>query len=104
MGGSSKPPKQSDEQRELERLQIELLEKQLEQANEPIKFPEIKPPKPLPPPPPPAVDSDEIAQKMEDERRKAMRRTNTARNTLFAGETGPYKGGSALGGQKTLLG
>ena len=102
MGGSSKPPEPSDEQRELERQQMELMELQLKQAQQPIKLPDIKPPKPLPPPPPPAHESSsEVLQKMEEEKRKAARRTNTARNTIFAGETGGYQ---KLGGTRNLLG
>jgi hypothetical protein len=100
MGGSPKPPKPSDEQIKNEKLSAELMKIQLEQARNPIKLPEIKPPKPMPAPPPPAQESStEVAQKMEDERRKAYRRTNTRRNTIFAGETG-----AGLGGGRTILG
>jgi predicted Zn-dependent protease len=98
MGGSSKPPGPSDQQRKNEAEALKIQREQLELAKKPIELPNIEPPKPLPPPPPPAQESGEVAQKMEDERRKAARRTNTARGTIFAGETG------GLGGKKSLLG
>lgn len=56
-------------------------------------------PQPLPPPPPPTQDTGDIMQAQENARIQAARRTNTARGTLFAGDTGGY-----LGGGKTLLG
>jgi hypothetical protein len=102
MGGSSKPPAQTDEQRKLEEKNAELMELQLAQAKQPLpKIPKLKP---LPPPPPPATatSADALAAQ-EEQRRQAGRRTNTARNTLFAGETGGYRRG-ALGGAATLLG
>jgi hypothetical protein len=102
MGGSSKPSGPSDEQRKNERRMMELQEKQFALASKPIELPNIEPIKPLPPPPPPAqASSQEVAQKAEEAKQKAGRRTNTARNTIFAGETG-YK--SSLGGSKSLLG
>lgn len=102
MGGSAKQPKQTDEQRKNERLQRELMEQQLEDAKKPVAVPEIKLPKPLPPPPPPAVQgSADTLEAAQDARRKAARRTNAGRNTLFAGETGGY---TKTGGNKTLLG
>lgn len=99
MGGSAKPSGPTDEQRKNERLSAELMKVQLKQAKTPIELPKIETPKPVPPPPPPAVESGEVAQKMEEARQKAGRRTNTARGTIFAGETG-----QRLGGAKTLLG
>jgi hypothetical protein len=103
MGGSAKAPKESDSARASQKLQDKLMKEQLRQAQMPAKVPEIKVPKPLPPPPPPAATvSGDVAQAEEDSRRKAGQRTNTARKTLFAGETGGYKG--TLGGGKTLLG
>lgn len=97
MGGSAKIPKQSDDQRKMERLQQELMETQLEAAQRPMEFPEVTPPKPpLPPAPPAGQTSADVAQAEQEARRRALRRTNSARNTLFAGETG--------GRQKTLLG
>jgi hypothetical protein len=103
MGGSSKPPGPSDEQRKNEREMLELQKKTFEASQKPIKLPDIAPVKPLPPPPPPAQQSSgEVAQQAEEEKRKAARRTNTGRSTIFAGETGAYK--QSLGGSKTLLG
>jgi len=91
MGGSAKAPKQSDESRRLEKLNTEMLQLQLKQAKNPQALPKIETPKPLPPPPPPAMESGDAAQKAEEERRKAGRRTNSTRNTLFAGESGGYR-------------
>lgn len=96
MGSSPKPPKPSQKQQELEALQIDLMEKQLEELEKPPQ--QIKLPKPLPPPPPPAMVSADTEAAGYAARSQAMRRTNTARRTLFAGETGGYKG------PKTLLG
>lgn len=100
MGGSKKPPGPTDEQRANERESLKISREQLELAKKPMDLPKFDQPKTLPPPPPPAVESGEVAQKMEDERRKAGRRTNTARGTIFAGETGK----APLGGNRTLLG
>lgn len=97
--GKAKTPKQSDSSRESERLQISLLRQQLGDAKKPIVLPKLDLPKPLPPPPPPQ-DSNDVQQASLDARRKAMRRTNAGRGTLFAGETGGYKSG----GRATLLG
>lgn len=98
MGGSAKPPKQTDEQRRTEKLSAELMRAQLEAAKKPMVLPEIKPPTLLPTAPPPVVLSGEAANAAEAARRKAAGRTNTARGTIFAGETGGYKQ------PKTLLG
>lgn len=80
---------------------MKLMEKQLEQAEnaKPLKIP--KPPKILPMAPPVATFSADAAEADQEARRKAGNRMNTARGTLFAGETGGYKG--TLGGPKTLL-
>ena len=104
MGGSPKAPKASDSQLEAERLQTELMQTQLKQAkaNETLKVPTVKPLKPIPPPPPPttttSADAENAAQQAK---RAALMRTNSNRGTLFAGETGGYKGALA---PKTLLG
>lgn len=101
MGGSADAPQQTSSQKRAEKLSTALMEEQLKAAKNPIKLPDIKPPKPTPPPPPPASQtSADVAQEEENARRAAGRRTNTARGTLFAGETGGYQGGTP----KTLLG
>ena len=97
MGGSAKAPKASDEQRKNEALSAELMKVQLKQAKTPIVLPDVQPLKPVPPPPPPAMLSQDAAQAAEDARRKAAARTNTSRNTIFAGDTGNKA-------PKTLLG
>lgn len=104
MGSSAKAPKQSSSQKKAEQLQIETLERQKKEAERPVVTPEIKLPKPTPPPPPPAPPQQSIdgQNAEEDARRKAARRVNSGRNTLFAGETGGYKG--AAGAKTTLLG
>lgn len=76
---------------------MELMQKQLDALDKPAE--KIKLPKPLPPPAPPAMVSGDTEAAANAARANAMRRTNTARRTLFAGETGGYQGGS-----KTLLG
>lgn len=78
----------------MQQEQIDLARSQAAQAGK------IKIPKTPPPPPPPQESSQDIALAEEDARRKAAKRTNSARGTLFAGETGGYK---PAGGQ-TLLG
>ena len=100
MGGSPKPPKQSDASKEQERLQTSLLKEQFEAAKKPTLMPTIAPVKVTPPPAPPAMEaSSDVAEAQAAARRAAGKRTNTAKGTLFAGETGGY-----LGGKKTLLG
>lgn len=102
MGGSPKAPKTSDSQLKAESLQTELMQQQLKQAkaNETLKLPVVKPFKPAPPAPPPTLQTSADAESASQQaRRDAMRRTNSGRGTLFAGETG-----GAVGGQKTLLG
>lgn len=104
MGGSKKPPKQSDAAKANEELSTKLMEEQLKQAKTPLDIPNIAPPKPIPPPAPPAMSSSaDVAQAQDSARQAALKRTNSGRGTLFAGETGGYKPG-ALGGAKTLLG
>lgn len=102
MGGSPKAPKESDEQRKSREEQEKLMEQQRKSAEQQslLKIPTIKP---LKPPAPPATESSaDVAAAEEDAKRSAAKRTNTARGTLFAGETGGY--GNKLGGAKTLLG
>lgn len=104
MGGTPKPPKETDAQRKASERSLAIQEEQLALAQKPLELPKVEPTKPLPPPPPPAGQSStDVAAAEEEARRKAMSRTNSARGTLFAGETGGYKS-PALGGQKTLLG
>lgn len=104
MGGSSKAPKTSDEQRRNERESLRIQQEQLKFAQKPLELPKVEASKPLPPQPPPAsTSSADVAAAEEEARRKALNRTNAGRGTLFAGETGGYKG-QTLGGQKTLLG
>jgi hypothetical protein len=97
MGGTPEPPKPSDEEEELAEKQEELLEEQIKQAKlQNMQLANFKPEAlaPLPPPPSPDHTNVEMANAEQEARRAAYRRTNTARNTIFAGETG----------SKTLLG
>lgn len=94
MGG--KPPSQSSEQKRAQSLQISLLEKQLEQSKDPLDLPRLKIPKP--PAPPVVQNSKDVELAAAEARQRALRRTNTGRGTLFAGETGGY------GRKSTLLG
>lgn len=104
MGGSAKAPKASDEQVQNDRLSAELMKEQLKQAKKPPVIPDIKVPPPAPPPPPPpSTSSADAVDAAREARIQASRRLNSAKGTLFAGETGGYKG-SGLGGAKTLLG
>ena len=103
MGGSPKSPKVSDSQLKAEGLQTELMQTQLEQAkaNATLKVPTVKPLKPIPPPAPPTTQTSADAEAAAQQaKRDALRRTNSNRGTLFAGETGGYKGALA---PKTLL-
>lgn len=98
MGGSAKPPKQTDEQKRSEALSYKLMQEQYRQAKNPLPLPEIKPPPPIPNVAPPAQTiSGEAEQAASAARRAAGNRTNAGKRTLFAGETGGYK-------PKTLLG
>ena len=101
MGGSAKPPQESDEQKEMEKLQKELLEEQLRQAKNPLSLPEFKVPPPPPPPPPPMENSADAVEAEREARAQAARRLNNTRGTLFAGDTGGYR--SSTLGAKTLL-
>ena len=90
MGGSAKPPKQTDQQQKTEALSMQLMQEQLKQAKAPIVLPDVKPIKPIVPAPPPVTLSSDVAQAAEEARRKAARRTNASVGTIFAGETGGY--------------
>jgi hypothetical protein len=95
MGGAPKPAGPSAKQQELEDLQITLMQKQLDELNKPPQ--KIQLPKPIPPPPPPAMVSGDTEAAANAARAQAMRRTNTAQKTLFAGETGGYQAKTLLG-------
>lgn len=102
MGGSTKAPKPSDQSEKNERLSEKLMQQQLDQAKKPLEFPNITAPKALSQAPlPTASASADVAAAEEEARRAAGRRTNTARKTLFAGETGGWKPPAM---KKTLLG
>jgi hypothetical protein len=99
--GKGKAPSQSSSSKKLEALQMETLQQQLDDAKKPVEIPKIEPVKPLPPPQIPNSGADAAAAEMEA-RKRALRRTNSGRGTLFAGETGFQRG--AMGGGSTLLG
>ncbi len=93
----AKAPQQTSQQKRNERLQEVMLRQQIAAAKKPIEMPHIAMPEPAPPaPPPPMATSSDVLQAERDARRMAQKRTNTGRNTIFAGE-------SALGGPRTLL-
>lgn len=94
MGGSPKPPKISDVERKAQQQQLRLMREQMEAADRPVSIPKI--PKPIPPPPPPTESSADIEAAMDDQRRKAAKRRNSGSGTLFAGETGGYRGTQTL--------
>ena len=88
-----------------EAMQYKLMQAQLKKANEKIKMPEVHvPPPPPPTPPPPDSSSQDVVDAEQDARRRAQKKTNAGKGTLFAGETGGYQAGTSLGGAATLLG
>lgn len=96
--GGGGPPKTN---KKMERLQMKLMQAQLRQAGQKIKMPHIEMPPPAPPPPPPPSSSSaDVQEAATDARRQSLRRSGY-QSTLFAGETGGYKG---LGGNQSLLG
>ena len=98
-GGGAKPPPIN---KKLEQMQMKLLQAQLRQAGKKIEMPNIEVPAPPPPPPPPPTSSSvDVQEAATDARRQALRRSGY-QSTLFAGETGGYRG--ALGGSGSLLG
>jgi hypothetical protein len=101
MGGSAKAPRESDEQRRSAELQRELMEVQLEQTKNPEEIKLPKPQKILPSPPPPRSASADVIDAEREARRVAAGRINTARGTLFAGESSRS---TVSNGRKTLLG
>ena len=104
---ASKPKGPSAQQQRNERLQEELMRKQLAASNQPLELPSMAAPPPAPPPPPPpSGTSADVLEAGTDAKRKAFQRTNASRGTLFTGESGGYKATASgnTGGQKTLLG
>lgn len=98
-----KAPQQTSQQKRNERLQEQLLKKQLTASNE-FEMPEIPAAPPvLPAPPPPTATSADTIEAGRYARKQAGKRTNSGTGTIFAGNTGGYKP-AGLGGQKTLLG
>ena len=91
-------PQQTSQQKRNEKLQERLMRQQLKAAQKPLELPHIEmPPPAAPPPPPPSSTSADITQAEQMARRQSAHRTNSGRNTIFAGE-------SRLGGMSTLLG
>jgi hypothetical protein len=105
-GGSPAPPKPN---KELERMQLQLMKAQLKQASQKIHYPSVEVPPPAPPPPPPPTSSSiDVQEAATDARRQALKRSGY-QATLFAGETGGYQPSpqtqtQALGGGTTSLG
>lgn len=99
-GGGAQVPKQN---KKLENMQLQLMQAQLRQAGQKIEMPNVEvPPPPPPPPPPPSSSSVDVQDAATEAQRQALKRQGY-QSTLFAGDTGGYKG-STLGGNKTLLG
>lgn len=99
----AKAPKQSKQSKRNERLQGQVLEKQLKDSQE-FEMPEFPTPEPvLPAPPLPSVTSSDTIDAARRTRQQAGKRTNSGRGTIFAGETGGYRA-AGLGGQKSILG
>lgn len=96
---ASKPKGPSAQQQRNEALQEQLLRKNLKASEKPMHLPEMTPPAPAPPPPPPPSGSSaDVLEAANELKRKAGQRVNSARGTLFAGETGGYHktGGTTL--------
>lgn len=99
---ASKPKGPSKEQKQAEKLQLTLLQKQLAASEKPLEMPTLIPLAPAPPPPPPpSATSADAVEAGQSQRRQAASRTNVGRKTLFAGETGGAT--QNLGGMKTLF-
>lgn len=103
---ASKPKGPTKQQQQAEALQLQLLKKQLKDSQKPVEMPAGIAPTPSapPPPPPPSASSADALEAATDAKRKAYGRTNANRGTLFAGETGGFRGGRGTGGGMTLLG
>lgn len=95
-------PKAPEPNKKLEKLQEQSLQMQIDQAKKPVQMPSFQAPPVTPTPPPPTQSSSDVADAQDAARRAALARRGY-QSTLFAGETGGYKG-SQLGGNKTLLG
>jgi hypothetical protein len=77
----------------LEAQQEKLIKAQIAQANQKFEIPEIAvPPPAAPPPPPPVANSADVLDAQVAARRGALRRRSPGRSTIFAGNTGGYKG------------
>lgn len=103
---ASKPKGPTKQQQQSEALQLQLLQQQLAASKKPVEMPAGIAPTPAapPPPPPPSSSSADALEAANDNKRRAFGRTNANRGTLFAGETGGYRGGRGTGGGATLLG
>lgn len=99
----AKAPQQTSQQKRNERLQEQLLRKQLKESQN-FEMPELPAAPPvLPAPPPPTATSADTVEAGRYARRQAGKRTSAGRSTIYAGETGGYRTAS-LGGGKSLLG
>jgi hypothetical protein len=76
------------QQQRNERLQEQLMLKQLAESNKPLELPNLAAPEPqYRSAPPPSSSSADAVDASIEARRRAYHRTNAGRNTLFAGET-----------------
>ena len=102
MGKGGKAPKPTPAQEETERLNLELLRTNLAAAKKPAAVSDLRIPEPQALAAAPARNAADVLAAEDAARKKAGTRTNAGARTLFAGNTGGYKGSGAPA--KTLLG
>lgn len=101
MGGSAKTPKQSKVDKEAQERQLDLQERNTQLAEwQAWQAAQIKPEKILPLAPVATESNADLFEAEEEAKRRLLKRINSGRGTLFAGETG----GNRSFGTQTLLG
>lgn len=102
MGKGGKAPRPTPAQEEAERLNLELMRTNLAAAKKPATLNDLRIPEPQAFSPAPSRNAADVLAAEYAARWKSGRRTNAGARTLFAGNTGGYKGPGAPA--RTLLG